>query len=516
MLMEDAAGPIPEDLTALHESAHATVKAIEHLMPSSLVQLDFEKLAQIRVALREPVFRLVAHLRNLGAEGLEDFQEFQPRIQTAVSELADFTHGKTNFENAPGPGVAPQPGNVGHARLLVVDDNASNRQLLANQLHRMAYDVSTAGSGPEALKLLREGCFDVVLLDVQMPDLDGFQTLAILQRDEVLREIPVIMISATDEYESAIRCIEGGAEDYLIKPFDAVLLRARLKASLEKKMLRDQRRQRTLELETVNRDLRRMQDRLITQEKLASLGTLAAGIAHEIKNPLNFITNFAALSHELAADIRKSLGDGDFEDAKENLELLEQNLRKIEEHGKRADRVVRGMLVHSRKQSGKRDATDLNALVTECCHLAYHGLRSQDMTFNAAIETDLDNSIGQIYIFPQDMSRVFINLFANAFYSVHERRKRSGGEYNPTVWARTRAGETIEVRIRDNGLGIPADHLKKIFEPFYTTKPKDAGTGLGLSISQDIVFGEHGGEISVISREGEFAEFVVSLPVVTA
>ncbi len=519
MLIEDAtAENVPDVLPPLkeiHVSAYNIVKLIQELLPPSLQILDAEALLNVQEGLREPAMRLFSHAKSIAGRAEAFLQPFAGHILTAASELAQFSAGRTaiSIDSAESSAVRvrDQPAGV---KLLVVDNNGRNREVLSNQLERQGYAVCTASNGREGLDLLRSEPFDIVLLDVRMPELDGFATLGLIQADPLLRDIPVIMISASDEYQSVIRCIEGGAEDYLTKPFDPVLLRARLKACFEKKALRDEQRRRTEELEKAYRDLRGMQDQLLTQQKLASLGSLAAGIAHEIKNPLNFVTNFAALSNELLGELKSAIDAGDKAEAAALLESLGGNLAKIEEHGKRADRIVRGMLMHSRKRGGDRESADLNALLTECVQLAFHGLRSQDMTFNAAIAMHLDPAVGNVEVFPQDLSRVFLNLAANAFYAVNEKRKTSDQGFAPTVTASTRSAgdEEVEVRVRDNGMGIPPAVLGKIFEPFYSTKPSGSGTGLGLSISREIVVQEHHGTLRAETQEGEFAEFIVTLP----
>jgi len=519
MLIEDAtAENVPDVLPPLkeiHVSAYNIVKLIQELLPPSLQILDAEALLNVQEGLREPAMRLFSHAKSIAGRAEAFLQPFAGHILTAASELAQFSAGRTaiSIDSAESSAVRvrDQPAGV---KLLVVDNNGRNREVLSNQLERQGYAVCTASNGREGLDLLRSEPFDIVLLDVRMPELDGFATLGLIQADPLLRDIPVIMISASDEYQSVIRCIEGGAEDYLTKPFDPVLLRARLKACFEKKALRDEQRRRTEELEKAYRDLRGMQDQLLTQQKLASLGSLAAGIAHEIKNPLNFVTNFAALSNELLGELKSAIDAGDKAEAAALLESLGGNLDKIEEHGKRADRIVRGMLMHSRKRGGDRESADLNALLTECVQLAFHGLRSQDMTFNAAIAMHLDPAVGNVEVFPQDLSRVFLNLAANAFYAVNEKRKTSDQGFAPTVTASTRSAgdEEVEVRVRDNGMGIPPAVLGKIFEPFYSTKPSGSGTGLGLSISREIVVQEHHGTLRAETQEGEFAEFIVTLP----
>jgi len=273
-------------------------------------------------------------------------------------------------------------------------------------------------------------------------------------------------------------------------------------------------------LESTLTQLKSTQEQLIVQEKLASLGALTAGIAHEIKNPLNFVTNFAQLSTELTQELRTELdAHAAGMDAKtrdyiaELLGDLEQNVAKINEHGKRADSIVRGMLQHSRGQSGDFQPTDLNALLQEHVALAYHGMRAQDATFNVTLEADYDPAVGQLRIVPQDIGRVFLNIVNNACYAVHEKQRRVGSTFTPTVSVRSQdLGDRVEVRIRDNGDGIPRAVRDKLFNPFFTTKPAGKGTGLGLSISHDIVVQQHHGELRVDSQAGEYAEFVIVLP----
>ncbi len=289
----------------------------------------------------------------------------------------------------------------------------------------------------------------------------------------------------------------------------------RRKAELEKIV-----QERTGELQQTVSNLKETQNQLILSEKMASLGQLTAGIAHEIKNPLNFITNFSVLSHDLTKDLRKELhAERDRVDPKRALEIesllndLEQNVTKINDHGKRADSIVRGMLLHSRGKAGERQETDLNALLAEYTNLAYHGMRAQDQSFNVKIETDFDPSIGKVSVVPQDLSRAILNIVNNACYAANDKRKNAKNGFSPVVRvsAKLMAGN-IEIRIRDNGNGIPLAIREKIFNPFFTTKPAGSGTGLGLSLSYDIITQEHRGEIRVDSKEGEYTEFVISIP----
>ena len=260
-------------------------------------------------------------------------------------------------------------------------------------------------------------------------------------------------------------------------------------------------------------ELKAAQAQLIQSEKMASLGELTAGIAHEIQNPLNFVNNFSDVSTELVDEMNEEIDNGNLEDARQIAQDLKQNLEKINHHGKRAGDIVKGMLQHSRSSSGVKELTDINALADEYLRLAYHGLRAKDKTFNAAMKTDYDESIGLIKIIPQDIGRVVLNLITNAFYAVTERKKLAVEGYEPIVTVSTKKySDRVEVQVKDNGTGIPQKALDKIFQPFFTTKPTGQGTGLGLSLSYDIVKA-HGGEIKVTTAENEGTEFIISIPV---
>lgn len=270
-----------------------------------------------------------------------------------------------------------------------------------------------------------------------------------------------------------------------------------------------------LEVESTLNHLKTTQNQLIQAEKMASLGELTAGIAHEIQNPLNFVNNFSEVSVELLNEMKDELDSGNPDLAKELADDVIQNLGKINTHGKRADSIVKGMLQHSRSNSGDKELTDINELIDEFVRLSYHGLRAKDKTFNATIKTEFDPSIGLINIVAQDVGRVILNILTNAFYEVSEKRKQDTSDYEPTVEVITNKLENaIEVRISDNGNGITKAILDKIFQPFFTTKPTGEGTGLGLSLSYDIITKGHGGELRVESEEGKGSTFIINLPIV--
>jgi len=271
--------------------------------------------------------------------------------------------------------------------------------------------------------------------------------------------------------------------------------------------------------EAALRELQKTQASLVHAQKMAALGQVTAGIAHEIKNPLNFVNNFAGLSVELLDELKEAaravsaLDPARCAEIVETTRLLTGNLEKIVEHGRRADGIVRSMLQHSRGSSEDRQPTDLNALAEEALNLAYHGARAQDPNFDIALEHDLDSNLAPVDVVPQELTRVLLNLIGNGFYAAEKRSRESDGSYRPALKVTTReVGESVEVRVRDNGIGVPLENRDKLFQPFFTTKPTGEGTGLGLSISYEIVTQQHGGTITVDSELGDFTEFTVRLP----
>ncbi len=289
--------------------------------------------------------------------------------------------------------------------------------------------------------------------------------------------------------------------------------------AIENARLFDEVQDRTKELAVSLEELRTAQDRLIQTEKLASLGQLTAGIAHEIKNPLNFVNNFSALSAELIDELNDVLKpaalDGKMrEEIDELTQMLKGNLEKVVQHGKRADSIVKNMLLHSREGSGEQRSVDINAILDESLNLAYHGARAEKPGFNITLQRDFDAGVAAIDAFPQEITRVFLNLITNGFYAAAKRKAQAGDSaFEPVLRATTKnIGHAVEIRIRDNGTGIPADVKDKIFNPFFTTKPAGEGTGLGLSMSHDIIVKQHGGSIDVTTEPGRFTEFAIVLP----
>jgi signal transduction histidine kinase len=275
---------------------------------------------------------------------------------------------------------------------------------------------------------------------------------------------------------------------------------------------------RTAELSQSLKDLKETQIQLIQREKMASLGELTAGIAHEIENPLNFVNNFSEVNIELAGELKTGLNNSalPIEERNNLVEIIDgitKNQEKINHHGKRADAIVKGMLLHSRSGTGQKEPANINAIADECLRLCYNAIRAKDKSFQANIQIDFDESIGKFPIILQDIVRVFVNLFNNAFYTINEKRKLNGERYEPTVSVTTKKLiDKIQIKVNDNGMGIPQKVLGKIYQPFFTTKPTGEGTGLGLSLSYDIITKEHGGTIKAETKEGEWATFIIELP----
>lgn len=268
------------------------------------------------------------------------------------------------------------------------------------------------------------------------------------------------------------------------------------------------------ELQKTLHELEATQTQLIHSEKMASLGELTAGIAHEIQNPLNFVNNFSEINRELLEEMKTAIDNADYEEAKALARDVADNEQKINMHGKRADSIVKGMLQHSRTSTGQKELTDINALCDECLRLSFHGLRAKDKTFNASFETKFDERVGKINIIPQELGRVILNLCNNAFYATNTKKQTADPGYKPVVTIETALQEdkAVQIKVKDNGAGIPQQIIDKIFQPFFTTKPTGQGTGLGLSMSYDIITKGHSGTLQVESQENNGTTFIINLP----
>jgi signal transduction histidine kinase len=381
-------------------------------------------------------------------------------------------------------------------------------------LQYWAANPPRAGRGSATSRVIASGKVEIIPdvladQDVKMPADSLNRIRAVLGvpmlRDEKVEGVLVLTRPEPGQFtQSQIDLVQTFADQAMI--------------AIENARLFDEVQARTRELSLSLDELRTAQDRLIQTEKLASLGQLTAGIAHEIKNPLNFVNNFAALSSELIDELNDLLGssavDGKTrEDIDEITRMLKGNLEKVVQHGKRADSIVKNMLLHSREGSGELRPADINAIVEESLNLAYHGARAEKSGFNITLMRDFDPAAGSVELYPQEMTRVFLNLISNGFYAASKRKEAGQAGFEPTLTATTKdLGREIEIRIRDNGTGIPAEVKEKMFNPFFTTKPAGEGTGLGLSMSHDIVVKQHGGKIDVATEPGAFTEFIITLP----
>jgi signal transduction histidine kinase len=378
----------------------------------------------------------------------------------------------------------------------------AGRDASARQAERVV-ELSIIGGMVALAVALGLTAFIVRSITVPLKRLEG--SMAAITRGELDVEIP----QASAHEIGAMTKTLGMLRDSLIERDH--LERERRRADAEIRSARDA-------AEAALRELKAAQANLIQAEKMASLGQLTAGIAHEIKNPLNFVNNFSAVSAELIYELQEALRGADLDgklrtEIGEITDTLRGNLEKIVQHGKRADGIVKNMLLHSRHGSGEHRRVDINALVEESLNLAYHGARAEKPGFNITLERAFDPAAGEAVLFPQEITRVLLNLISNGFYAATKRKAEANGGYEPTVVAATKnLGDSIEIRIRDNGTGISPEVKEKMFDPFFTTKPAGEGTGLGLSLSYDIIVKQHGGSIEVETQPGEFTEFRIILP----
>jgi signal transduction histidine kinase len=433
-------------------------------------------------------------------------------------------------------------------QILIVDDVPSNlftlRALLEERFEEV--EIIEASSGFEALETLMREAIDLIILDIQMPEMDGFQTAKLIRSRKKTKNIPIVFLTAAYKSEEfRDKGFSLGATDYLTKPIDDYQLTNRINAylsiikleknhkqELERKVderTRDLKQALQInsaqkeELELALVKLKNAQNQIIAQEKLASLGELTAGIAHEIKNPLNFIINFSEVTRELTSDLTHILEEvlhsggkpsqEQLDEVRDIIENLNENSDKINSHGKRADSIINNMLLHSHDKKGVYQEVDLNTSLQEYASLAYHSYINNHKGFAAKIDHQLDERVGNVKLIPQDFGRALINMISNSLYATHKKKKALQESYEPIVTIKTLdRGDSVEIIIRDNGIGIAKNDIDKIFNPFFTTKEPGQGTGLGLSICYDIVKNIHKGDIQVASEEGEYCEFSIFLP----
>jgi two-component system NtrC family sensor kinase len=398
--------------------------------------------------------------------------------------------------------------------VLVVDDNEMNRDVLARRLSHHSYRILQAEDGPRALEIVRtEPRVDIILLDYMMPGMNGFEVLQKLKGDEQWRHIPVIMISADNELDRIVECIEAGAEDYLAKPFNPVLLKARLHACIEKRALRDKE-------QAYVQQIQANQQQLVMQQKLSSIGALTAGIAYEIKTPLNYVNNFADLNREYSQNLLETVEQhkGIWPDTlaaslSDLARTVNTNSQKVLEHGQKADQIIKFMLTLSRPSSNAWQRDNIHALLDQAFFFAFHVSQGKMQHFTPKLEKSYDPHLGEVMVISQDLCQAFLNMIENAFYSLFSKSHRMDNTWSPLLKLSTSLeGESILIRLYDNGEGIPQGVLERIFDPFFTTKTIEKANGLGLSMAKEAIVDKHKGKLWAQSEPGEWAEFFVEIP----
>lgn len=411
--------------------------------------------------------------------------------------------------------------------ILIVDDIPTNLKVLAKTLSNAGFEIAVATNGAMAIEQIQLDPPDLILLDILMPGMDGFDTCERLKTEPATADIPIIFMTALTDPVDKVKALSLGAVDYITKPFQEEEVLARVRVHLQLRFLTQSLQEKNQQLSEALERLQQMQKQAIAQEKLAVMGALTAGVAHEVRNPLNFINNYAEGSVELCDELKaeietqaESLDRDAFESIAELIAEIRENAASIHRHGERADQVLQHMLLQARAGSNELELTDLNTLIDRSVDLAYKSKRSHDYRFAIEIKKDYDSNIGRLSVVRSDFSRALINLVDNACYALQAKQNAIESQaidpnnpYTPTLWVKTeKQGDSIEIRIRDNGIGIEPSVREQIFQPFFTSKPIGEGTGLGLSMTYDIAVKQHGGAIEFVSEPGAYTEFILTLP----
>jgi len=409
--------------------------------------------------------------------------------------------------------------------ILIVDDHPTNLNILSKTLTNAGWEVAVATNSEMAMQQVKNNLPALILLDVMLPGNDGLATCKRLQASRDTQNIPIIFILFSETVEQ-VKDLSSGVIDYITKPFHSQELLAKVSLYLQVCHLSRALEQKDQQLSATIQQLQTAQKQIIAQEKLATIGALTAGVIHELKNSLNFVNNYAQgsidLSDELLEEIdnqSKHLETEAVDYIKESLNDLRESVVVINQQGQRAESIIQNMLMQTRTDDNQCQPTDLNSLLDQAVRLTYQSRRARDNRFNVKINTDYDDSIELLELIAAELSRAFINIIDNACYAIWIKQKhyQAQGEqeasvFTPKLWVKTQnLGEVVEIRIRDNGIGMTPEVQKKVFEPFYTTKPTGDGTGLGLSLTYEIIVEQHGGILKLESEPGVYTEFIIRL-----
>lgn len=496
LLIEDAhesgnGGRFPQ-LEEVAGLGQEILRQIEVALPSPEPDDPEQRIAQLRRSLKPRVEGIRERLHALPfAKGTAQFADVE-RLHQAASKLASFVE-TGSLEPAAAVMSQQQDEKESSAaeHLLVVDDDQTNRDLLARILKRLKFRVSVASNGAEALELAAKESFDLVLLDLIMPGMGGHEVLQRLK--SASPDLPVIVISALNDMNTVVQCISSGAEDYFLKPFEPVLLRARIGAALDRRKLRR---------------------KLVEQQRLASLGELTAGIAHELKNPLNFVLSFAITAADSVDDLEQLL-PRESSDARALIPELREDLQKIREHGERTCKILNSMLSHCHTAATQLESANLNELVERYTGFATLAFRLAHQDSDVVVETRLDPAVGNVVCRSAELGNAILNLASNAYHAAWSKKQAKAAEsgYAPRIVVSTVGlADAVEIVVRDNGDGVAPELQERTFQPFLTSGPPGEGTGVGLSITQDIVSRGHGGQLLINTRKGEFAGFIIRIP----